>query len=80
MMATPLTVSYDAETDVLTINGLKYLGEVFRNFASPHAYEFYRLIRKDDLAIIVPASLNAEQARGQAWGTAFDNALSNTDD
>jgi hypothetical protein len=47
-MSQPLQLIYDTERDELTIDGVKYSGELFRVFASPDPAKFYQLTRKDE--------------------------------
>jgi hypothetical protein len=59
----PLDVSYDRENDILTIEGIKYAGGLFRNFG----YAFQRgelftvLERKDGVLSVRRVLLEPEQ-------------------
>lgn len=74
-MPTPLNVSYDAESDVLTIDGLDYAGDVFRNFAKMSAshllYEVWRIGNQCTIELVHDTEA---QQRGREWNKSFDEA------
>lgn len=49
-----LLFNYDHNEDVLTIEGVKYSGEVFRRMAFPKEGQLYQFERHDDVLEITP--------------------------
>ena len=50
---TPLQVSYDAAQDVLTVEGHRYAGEFFRNFATLPLDRPMRIVNRQDGVVTV---------------------------
>ena len=44
----PLEISYDAASDLLIIDGIRYSGELFRGFAHLELGTWFRIIDRDD--------------------------------
>jgi len=47
-----LSFQYDSVEDILTIEGKKYSGELFRVFAMPDDGCLYRIVSKDETVIL----------------------------
>jgi len=43
----PLSFSYDAEKDWLTVEGVKYSGDFFRCFTMPNPLALYRIMKDE---------------------------------
>jgi phage baseplate assembly protein gpV len=59
-----LEISYDQAADVLTVEGVRYAGELFRTLAFPNTSRLYRFLRAaDDVTVVdcgpVPQSFQA---------------------
>jgi hypothetical protein len=48
----PLDVKYDADRDVVTVDGMKFTGTYFRLLAEPDPSKLYRFTRIDEITSI----------------------------
>jgi hypothetical protein len=48
-----LSFSYDASVDILTVEGVRYKGDVFRKLAEPEDGYFYQLRQKTNGVVVI---------------------------
>lgn len=76
-MPTPLSVSYNEEGDVLTIEGVHYAANVFRDFAKMSTSQLlYEVCRIGDQCTIELVRDSEAKQRGREWNESFDEASS----
>jgi hypothetical protein len=49
----PLTIEYDEALDVLTVNGVKYSGALFRTLAFPRTDRLFRFTREGPTVTVI---------------------------
>ena len=66
-----MTISYDSASDILTIEGIQYQGDLFRALGSfpIREDEVFRIVRREDQLVTI------RSARGAAVMAAFEQAL-----
>ena len=70
MSCKPLVVSYDERLDTLTIDDVKYSGQMFRAFAHPDRLSVLRIVKRSGGMVTVQQSHIDEAVAGTLFGDA----------
>lgn len=78
--ALPLSVSYDAANDILTVDGFKFAGELLRTFTVTPCGTMFRIVERKDGVITVSLERDPIAAAASDMLAALKAAVKRADD